>query len=525
MDDPLTSTDERAASDGDLGRVARGGALNLVGAVTYGAANFALIVVVTTQLGARGAGQFLIAVAVFNIGVKVAELGAATGFIRMVSRTIALDRAAELPALVVVGLVPVALAGTAAAAVVWASAPELATLVGEDADSAVTTYLRTLAPFLPVVALYSVVVQGTRGFGTMRAQAFVEKIGKASAQPVVALVVLASGAGSRGLALAWVLPAVVAAVPAGLWWSWLARRAMATGGSASVRLVDVGRGFWGFAAPRALSQVFQVTVIWFDTLLIGALLGTREAGIYTAATRFLLVGTFVAEAIMQVVGPQISSLVSRGEHGRAQRIYQAATGWQVLLVWPAMVLIGAFAPVLLALFGQEFTDGAPALRVLVAAMLLASLFGPSDTVVLMSGRSSLSLLNTTVSVSLNVGGNLLLTPRYGLVGAAVAWALSIVVAGALPAAEAWRWLGLHPFGPTVPVTAVVAAATIGVPSAVALGVVGAEPAAFVAVCLVAGGLFAAASWAARERIGLDQLWRSLGRRSVGRPVSATSSRR
>lgn len=489
--------------------MARGGALNLVGAVVYGAANFVLIVIVTNALGARGAGQFLISIAVFNIAVKVAELGAATGFIRMISRNLALGRSRELPTLVAVGLSPVVTAGVVLGGLLWVFAPDLAPVFGETSTAEVTLYLRTFAPFLPVAAAYSVVVQGTRGFGTMRPQSFVEKIGKAGAQPVAAFLVLAAGGEEQGLALAWIVPVLVAAVPACLWFRLLGRRSMAASSPAEVGLAQTATDFWRFAAPRALSQVFQVMILWFDTLLIGALLGAREAGIYAAATRFLMVGTFIAEAIMQVVGPRISGLISSGEHRRAQQVYQSATGWQVLLIWPSFLAVGLFAPVLLGVFGGEFVDAAPVLVVLSGAMLLNSLFGPSDTVILMAGKSSLSLINTVISVCLNVGGNLLLIPRYGLIGAAVAWSVSILAAGLLPAIQAWRILHLHPFGVATLTAATVAACSVGLVGLVARAVAGPSIPSMAVACSVGGGAFLVVAWVLRDRIGLLDLGRAL----------------
>lgn len=497
--------DTASPTRGDLTQVARGGALNLVGAVTYGAANFILILIVTNKLGAAGVGQFLIGLAVFNIGVKVAELGAATGFVRMISRSLVLDRAGEIPTLVVVGLAPVAVVGVILAVILWIVAPDVAPVFGESSTPEVTRYLRTLAPFLPLAAIYSVVVQGTRGFGTMRAQTFVEKIGKAVAQPLAAFVVLTNGAGETGLALAWVVPAALATIPAAVWFHALAGRAMEGSPAPTSDARAVAGEFWRFAAPRALSQLFQVTVLWFDILLIGALLGTSEAGIYAAATRFLMVGNFVAEAIMQVVGPRISGLVSAGEIGRARQVFQSATGWQVLLIWPPFVLIGVFGAVLLQLFGDGFAVASTALAILAGAMVFSSLFGPSDTVILMAGRSSLSLFNTAVSVTLNIGGNLLLTPRFGLIGAAVAWSLSILTVSVVPAYQGWRHLRLHPFGTATCTAAVVAAAAVGVPAILARWVLGPEIEGLVAAAVVGGGAFAAAAWTLRDRIGLVEL--------------------
>jgi O-antigen/teichoic acid export membrane protein len=70
----------------ELRRLARGGALNLVGYLVSGVLAFGLAVVVTRIVGARGAGVFFAAVAVFTILSNITELGADTGIVRFVAR-------------------------------------------------------------------------------------------------------------------------------------------------------------------------------------------------------------------------------------------------------------------------------------------------------------------------------------------------------------------------------------------------------------------------------------------------------
>ena len=77
--------------------------------------------------------------------------------------------------------------------------------------------------------------------------------------------------------------------------------------------------FWRFSSPRALGGVFQIGIIWLDSLLIGAVGSTREAGIYVATTRWLVVGTFAGLAITMAFGPQISFVLARNETGAGRR--------------------------------------------------------------------------------------------------------------------------------------------------------------------------------------------------------------
>ena len=94
---PNSGPDQAIHTDQAIHEVARGGALNLVGNAVYGFGNFLLLGIVTTQLGANGAGVFLVAIALFNILSKVCEFGAATGLIRTISRDRALGKQHELP--------------------------------------------------------------------------------------------------------------------------------------------------------------------------------------------------------------------------------------------------------------------------------------------------------------------------------------------------------------------------------------------------------------------------------------------
>ena len=101
---------------------------------------------------------------------------------------------------------------------------------------------------------------------------------------------------------------------------------------------------------------------------------------------------------------------------------------------------------LLTAFGDGFGDGAAVIAITGVGFLFASAAGPVDMLLLMAGRSRLSLINTGVALIVNVGANLALIPWWGIRGAATAWLLSLVVANGLPLVQVWRDLGIHPWG-------------------------------------------------------------------------------
>jgi len=79
----------------------------------------------------------------------------------------------------------------------------------------------------------------------------------------------------------------------------------------------------------------------------------------------------------------------------------------------------------------------------------------------MGGKSSWTLINSMVSLGLNLGLNLALIPRYGMTGAAVAWTVSIVANNLAAVVELRYLLKLSPFGRGFPLVSLASATCFG----------------------------------------------------------------
>ena len=501
------SAAEPDPSGTDIHRLARGGTLNLAGGVTAGLLGFLLVVVVTRGLGPAGAGEFFESIGVFTILTGVVQFGANTGMVRTISRLRALDRVGEVRSVIAFGLVPVLTLGAAVACALFLTAPAVArALHGTQADD-VARYLRMLAPFLPLAAGSAVALSGTRGFGTMIPYVALESVGKPLLRPLAVLVAIAAGFGATGVALAWASPlAIQFPVAVAILYVLLGRT---DEGRASSRPAgQIGSTlteFWRFAAPRGLASVFQVSVLWLDVLLVGALRGAREAGVYAAVSRLVLVGTFAIEAVRLVIAPQLSALLAREDRQGAEELYQTATWWLMGLSWPAYILVGVFASTVLRIFGPEFASGEVPLVILTGAMLANMGTGNVTVVLLMGGKSSWNLLNTVAALTVNVTLNLVLIPRLGMSGAAIAWASSILVENAAALFQVRSLLGLRPFGQgyrTVAIETIVAFACVGL---IARAVLGDSIPGLLACAGAGGALYVTRMWRSRDTLRLPMI--------------------
>lgn len=193
------------------------------------------------------------------------------------------------------------------------------------------------------------------------------------------------------------------------------------------------------------------------------------------------------QAIQIVMAPRISGLLAKQEMRRAQSMYAMTTAWLMLLAWPIYLSSALFAGLLVTVFGPDYARGAPAVSILCCTMLLATACGPVDTVLLMGGRSRWSLLNTGLALTANVAADLLLVPAYGITGAAVGWAVGIVVGNLLPLLQVHRFLGMHPFGSASVRAAVTSLGCFGVWGIVARAALG-ETVTGCLLAIIAGGL-------------------------------------
>jgi O-antigen/teichoic acid export membrane protein len=264
--------------------------------------------------------------------------------------------------------------------------------------------------------------------------------------------------------------------------------------------------FWRFALPRGLAGLFAVAVVWLDTLLIGALRSTQEAGQYAAATRYLMFGAFASQAVIQAIGPTMSELLTRRDRDATRTVYRAGTAWAMAIGWPVYLMLAVFAPAVLSIFGPAYVQAQHVLTILGLTMLVASAVGPVDVVLLMAGRSSWNLVNTAAAVVLNVALNLVLIPRLGITGAAIAWSSSILMNNLAPLIQVRSLLHLDPLGREVLSVAAASLVAFGV---IPLGVraaFGAELGALALAIALGLAVYVPALWRLRGTLRLRGLF-------------------
>ncbi|GAA2717844.1 lipopolysaccharide biosynthesis protein [Micromonospora olivasterospora] len=503
------------ADAAELGGAARHGVANLLGVAVAAVAGFGLNIVVTRGWSMSEAGLFFAATSAFMIAYAAARLGTGVGSVYFISRYRTLGQPERIRASVLVGLLPVVLVGTAIAVAGWWAAPRIVALTFTEPVPGAVRALRALLLFVPVAALCDFALAACRGFGKMRPLLLVERLGRTGLQLAgVGLAALLGLTATTALPLAWALPYLPAALLGTVWLARLVRRAERATEAPPVPLREEFGPYWRYSGPRALSGLAQMAVQRLDIVLLGALRGLADAALYTAATRFLALGQLSGQALSTAVQHRLATHLVRDDRAAAGRLYQAATGWLVLLAWPAYLLFAVFAGPMLHLFGDGYAAGQRITVFLSLVMLVATGCGMVDTVLNMAGRTSWTFYNALAGTVVNVVLNVLLIPRFGVMGAAAAWSASILLTNLVPLAQLHHAYRLHPFGRGTLTAAGLALACFGVPALLARTLLDAGPLTLAVLAAVGAAGYAGAVWRLRRVLQLDAL-RAL-RRSRGR---------
>lgn len=180
------------------------------------------------------------------------------------------------------------------------------------------------------------------------------------------------------------------------------------------------------AWPMLAITAIRMTMNKVDILMIGLLLGTTVAGTYAVAVQLATLISFGLFSVNMVAAPLIAQLHAQQRHLELQRLVRLgalATSSFAVMTGTLLLLLGKPA---LRLFGPAFVVSYGPLCVLVVAQIANSLTGSVGFIMTMTGHEKTAAKVTALAGGLNVILALLLIPRFGALGAAIATGIASI---------------------------------------------------------------------------------------------------
>lgn len=198
------------------------------------------------------------------------------------------------------------------------------------------------------------------------------------------------------------------------------------------------------ALPLMLAVGLVVFNSNIDIIMVGALADETQAGQYRVASRMAGFVLFFLFAANNTMGALISAKHTKGEHTELQKLLTAIARATMLGTLPIALILWIWSDqVLSLLFGKPFAAGAFALVILVSANFFSVFMGQVGHVISMAGQEKYTAYAALCAALINILLNYILIPLYGMNGAAIATASSIVIWNAILAVWTVQKTGYH----------------------------------------------------------------------------------
>ncbi len=192
------------------------------------------------------------------------------------------------------------------------------------------------------------------------------------------------------------------------------------------------------------------TLVWeinskLDIWVVGIVMPPHELGIYSLASVVYEGALQLPVVVQNNVNPLIAKHVAAGELVEVEGIVRRSRRWFVPAMIGACAIGAALYPFVIPwLTGDpEFGHGALPFAILMGGIALSSAYLPFNQVLLMAGKPGWHSFYIVAMVAIAASALAILTPRYGIEGAAIGTAIGLVGSAVLLRQMVRRHVGIR----------------------------------------------------------------------------------
>jgi O-antigen/teichoic acid export membrane protein len=197
--------------------------------------------------------------------------------------------------------------------------------------------------------------------------------------------------------------------------------------------------------PILIVEGFYLLLTNVDIVLLQHFRTPDDVAVYYAAAKTLALISFVHFAVSAAVGHRFSEYHVTEDHDRLKEILADSIRWTFWASLAACVIMLAMGRPLLSLFGLRFVDGFQLMLILAAGLMARASVGPIERLLNMLGEQRVCAAVYATAFVLNLVLCVVLIPRIGVNGAAVATSTALIVESILLFIVTKRRLGFHVF--------------------------------------------------------------------------------
>jgi O-antigen/teichoic acid export membrane protein len=402
---------------------------------------FILAFLLARALGADQYGLYTLALRTTAIIAGLAVLGLHTALVRYIAILSKEKDEASLWGVLQLGIGLPTLVSSFLATGLFALAYVVADRVYHRPDLAPLLQLMAIA--VPFMTLGTVLAGATQGFKKMQYSVIAKDFTQVMVRLVLTIALVVSGFNALQAIAIFGLANIVSAILLVLFLNKVfpLRRSLRSAKHNRREILTFSLPVW----ISGLLRIFRANI---QFLMLGTFYTAAGVGVFAVVARVNLIGRVAFNSINTSAKPIIAELHAQKDWAQLANIYQATGRWAFTLNLPIFLTLMLFSEAILSIFGKEFVSGAMAMRILAISELTHVGTGICGTIIDMTGHTRIKVANSTIQLVLAIGANILLIPRWGLLGAAVGTLIVIAVINNLRMVEVWYLYRILPYNRT-----------------------------------------------------------------------------
>ena len=407
---------QKALEDKDLAELIKGSGISFL--LRFGglAIGYVLTLVIANLFGAKGLGDYVLAITVLSFFTLLAKIGLDTTSLRFISSFASQERWTSIFYFRKQIMLILFCTSIFVSVLMYFLANPIADLINANAR-----YIELNAFFVLPMAFFMLHYESLRGLKRITEFSFFYRMSKALFSIIAIVVIYQFNKGSEVPVYAYLVSLLIVSLLSFLSFQyWLKKKSSSK--ESTEKEVMTYFMLLKISIPLMLAQSVQYIMAWTDKLILGSIATPEDVGVYFTAFKLSMFAAVALMSINSIASPKFAEMFANDDIEGLEKVVHQSTK---MIFWTSIPLIGVFfvfPEFLLGLFGEEFKIGVTAFIFLSCGRLVSSLSGSVGNILQMTGNQNIYGIILLFGAIMNVVLNLMLIPEsnplssYGISG-------------------------------------------------------------------------------------------------------------
>ena len=412
---------KNALKDKDFSELLKGSGISFF--LRFGglAIGYLLTLVIANLFGAKGLGDYVLAITILRLFTLLAKLGLDTTSIRFIASFASQNKWSSIFRFRKQVVIILSFSTVIASLLMYFLAEPIADLINTNYK-----YIKLNAFLILPMSFFMLHYESLRGLKRIAEFSFFYMVSQALFTIVSLLIIYQFITTSDVPIYAYFVSVIIVSILSFLSFKYSVKKLSDSKESADLEIISYAN-LLKISIPLMFAQSVQFIMAWTDKLMLGSMSTSEEVGIYHTAFKLSMFATVALMSINSIASPKFAEMYAKNDMKGLRKIIRQSTKMIFWTSVPLVIIFFMFPEFLLGLFGEEFKVGVNAFILLSCGKLFSSFSGSVGNILQMTGNQNILAKILFFAAILNIVLNLYLIPKYGIDGAALASVISIVV--------------------------------------------------------------------------------------------------